>query len=121
MPYADPKKKSDNHKKYMREVWYPKNRTKQLTYVAKTKARISTYILGYKKAGFCRDCGFSGKEYPEVLDFDHLRDKKFEISMFHLYTNGIHKVKAEMEKCDLVCANCHRIRTAKRRKCDMSM
>ena len=119
MPYKDKAKKKENHKRYMREVWYPLNRVKHIGYISDIKKKIRAYVIGYKKKGSCADCGFIGREYPEVLDFDHLRDKKFNISAFKRVTSGFVKVKEEMEKCDLVCANCHRIRTV-RRKLKMS-
>ena len=59
----------------------------------------------------CADCG---ERDPVVLEFDHLRDKTFDIG-----SKLIHKawpaVLAEIAKCEVVCANCHRRRTARRR------
>lgn len=59
----------------------------------------------------CIDCGL--KYPPECMDFDHVRGKK-------LFTIGERRrqsgLLAEIAKCDLVCANCHRIRTRARRK-----
>lgn len=120
MPYKDKNKRREHHKKYMKEVWYPKNKAKHIKYVGDTKKKITHFVLEFKRKGKCLDCGLLGKEYPEVLDFDHLKDKKFNISEFKHHTSGFNKVKEEMSKCDLVCANCHRIRTAKR-KLKMSM
>lgn len=58
----------------------------------------------------CADCGNS---YPPVcMDFDH-RDPSAK--RFIIATSGTRNreaVLAEIAKCDLVCANCHRIRTA---------
>jgi hypothetical protein len=59
----------------------------------------------------CADCGEAD---PVVLEFDHLRDKKFEVGN-GFSERGWESVLAEMEKCDVVCANCHRRRTAERR------
>lgn len=60
----------------------------------------------------CLDCG---GRFPAVcMDFDHLRDKKF--SIMSAYGRWPWKdVLAEIDKCEIVCANCHRIRTAERR------
>ena len=55
----------------------------------------------------CTDCGGSFPYY--VMDFDHLGDKVALISRMTTY--GPEQVLAEVAKCDLVCANCHRIRT----------
>lgn len=63
----------------------------------------------------CDDCGWS--EWARGLDWDHVRDEKIA-SIATLIANGHpwSEIAAEMEKCDLTCANCHRIRTAKRRR-----
>jgi hypothetical protein len=47
-----------------------------------------------------------------VLEFDHLRDKCFNIGEALPYRNWA-SVLAEIEKCEVVCANCHRRRTAR--------
>ena len=61
----------------------------------------------------CIDCG--GVFPPCVMDFDHVRGtKKFQIA-WSLNSN-LDKIQAEMNKCELVCANCHRIRTHITRK-----
>lgn len=63
----------------------------------------------------CMDCG--GSFPPECMDFDHVRGRKL-FNIGNASTGGIAKkrVLKEIAKCDLVCANCHRIRTAKRRR-----
>jgi len=47
------------------------------------------------------------------MEFDHVRGKK----LFNLSKPpyNLKRVAAEIAKCDLVCANCHRLRTASRR------
>ncbi|MDD5147313.1 MAG: hypothetical protein PHV63_02045 [Candidatus Daviesbacteria bacterium] len=60
----------------------------------------------------CADCG---KIYPPwVMDFDH-RDGELKVGSISFLaihnTSNFEKIKNEMEKCDLVCANCHRQRT----------
>ena len=61
----------------------------------------------------CVDCGV---QYPLcATDFDHVRGKKlFGLSEASSYS--LQKVKDEIAKCDIVCANCHRVRTHKRRE-----
>jgi hypothetical protein len=63
-----------------------------------------------KKNVPCMDCNIS---YPHfVMDFDHRdpKTKSMNVSAFgdHL---SYKKLDEEIAKCDLVCANCHRIRT----------
>ena len=73
-------------------------------------ARERKAILVEYKGGRCKDCGGM---FPQCCyDFDHLRDKVFAIGTS--LNRSIEVLKAEADKCDLVCANCHRIRTQKR-------
>lgn len=62
----------------------------------------------------CMDCGV--KYPPYVMDFDHKNEtsKIGNIGTMKLRVS-IAKLLEEIEKCDVVCANCHRIRTHKRR------
>ena len=98
----------------MREVWYPKNRSKHIDYVKNLKKKLAVFIEDYKKNRACIDCGYKGDKCPQVLEFDHLRDKKFEISLHKRYISSLSQLKEEIKKCELVCANCHRIRTFKK-------
>jgi hypothetical protein len=47
------------------------------------------------------------------MDFDHVGDKSSEISRL-MYDAGTATLLAENAKCEVVCANCHRIRTQHR-------
>lgn len=64
------------------------------------------------KSSPCRDCG--GSFPPEAMDFDHVADNKVD-GISQMWSWGRDKVLAEIEKCELVCANCHRERTIQRR------
>ena len=69
------------------------------------------------KAGPCMDCG--GRFPPECMDFDHVRGEKlFSLGSIRNCTVKApwREVLAEIEKCDLVCSNCHRTRTTRRLK-----
>lgn len=77
-----------------------------------TRSIIRKFVKTYKENNPCHDCF---QYYPSVcMEFDHLGDKKFNVSNFKKVTSSIIEVMKEMDKCDLVCANCHRIRTYKR-------
>jgi 5-methylcytosine-specific restriction endonuclease McrA len=58
----------------------------------------------------CSDCG---ERDPVVLEFDHVRDKRFSIGA-EIARQPWQALLDEMAKCDVVCANCHRRRTARR-------
>lgn len=61
------------------------------------------------KGGECMDCGY--KKYAGALDFHHRNpaEKDFKISGRASLTLGP-ELKRELDKCDLLCANCHRER-----------
>lgn len=55
----------------------------------------------------CRDCN---KKYPHyVMDFDHRERSLKKINVG--YSRSIKKTIDEIKKCDIVCSNCHRVRT----------
>ena len=70
------------------------------------------YLLAFFKSHPCTDCGESD---PVVLEFDHLDTsiKSFCIGQSLPYRNW-QSILDEIEKCEVVCANCHRRRTARR-------
>ena len=75
------------------------------------KQQFKKKLSEIKKLSGCVDCGITNHI---VLDFDHLRDKKYNISrMIH---DGFSwaAIKKEISKCEVVCANCHRVRTHNR-------
>lgn len=69
---------------------------------------IRQLVRGIKEKNPCIDCGVRYPYY--VMDFDHLEDKKQLISSL-TSTGRIGALKREIEKCEVVCANCHRKRT----------
>jgi hypothetical protein len=73
------------------------------------RAFIARYIKTYKEITPCADCGDCFPYY--VMDFDHLGDKSFAISRYKTVTNSLERVREEIAKCELVCSNCHRVRT----------
>jgi hypothetical protein len=60
----------------------------------------------------CVDCGI--KDY-RVLEFDHIKEKFAEVSYLVAHRMSMKKIREEIAKCVIRCANCHRIQTYKRR------
>jgi hypothetical protein len=102
------------HSAYHREH-YLANRQRYIDQAAaqKKRARLerTLYLLEFFESHPCIDCGEGD---PVVLEFDHLEDKLFNIST-KLITYSWERIVAEIDKCEVVCANCHRRRTARRR------
>lgn len=68
--------------------------------------------LNERKNKPCKDCG--GVFPPCVMDFDHVRGKKHR-EIASMWECSKKLILREIAKCDLVCSNCHRIRTWNRR------
>jgi len=78
-----------------------------------SRRKIAKDYINSAKDVPCADCG---KKWPPVaMDFDHVRGDK--IKSISSYVSGAYKlelIKEEIAKCEVVCACCHRIRTASR-------
>lgn len=57
-------------------------------------------------------CNICGEKDVLVLEFDHLHDKKYNISEMISSGLTLEVLKKEIEKCQVLCANCHRRKTA---------
>lgn len=106
-----PAKKGTLQEKYRRNAAvyrarYPEKHRKNTTDHARKvreAARSIKVILG------CVDCGYH--ESADALEFDHVRGEK--VANISRITT-MKKLFREIEKCEVRCSNCHRIRTARR-------
>ena len=94
--------------------WYIANKEKQLertdTQKKKNRLRNRAIVLERLKTG-CADCD---EKDPIVLEFDHVRgEKKQNISYMVGAPSGLEALIIELDKCEVVCRNCHQRRTAK--------
>lgn len=85
----------------------------QLAHRAKeVHARRRSIVADVKLMVGCVDCGYDKEAC--ALDFDHTEDNKTG-NVGHLVSAGSWaRIWEEVMKCDVVCANCHRIRTYRR-------
>lgn len=82
--------------------------------IAKQKAHLYKYIREFKERHPCVDCKI---QYPYyVMDFDHVRGKKHKNVMELVPTLSKKKIDEEIAKCEVVCSNCHRVRTHLRKE-----
>jgi len=93
--------------------YYEKNKEKQIKqiYAAKVK-RIEEnkrFIFDYLNTHACVDCGESD---PRVLEFDHQRNKEYNVSFLLNTGYSRQRIEKEINKCEVRCANCHRRKTA---------
>jgi hypothetical protein len=83
------------------------NATKKRKYI-----RNRNFIYDWKLGKTCADCDIV--YHPRILHFDHIsNDKIGKISGMAISSN-IARIQQEMDKCEIVCSNCHRDRTHNR-------
>jgi hypothetical protein len=68
------------------------------------------FLIEYLSNHPCVDCGEAD---IVVLEFDHQQDKLLIVSVLSREGYSLDKLKQEIAKCEVVCANCHRRRTAR--------
>lgn len=90
------------------------NRRRLHTFYVRYTRRVKKVILLDRMGGKCAQCGYA--EHPDALDFDHLPgfEKRSSVSLF-LNAGKYKEAEDEAKKCQILCANCHRIVTQERR------
>lgn len=91
---------------------YQKNRKQYIARNAARRAAIASLVRTFKTGKTCTDCGLPHPFWR--LDFDHLGSKDVNLSAIAKTGWSNERVMAEIAKCELVCANCHRDRTQAR-------
>lgn len=94
--------------------YYQANKERQVARNKAYRARNWTFVKEIKEQTPCADCKVNYPHY--VMDFDHIGDDKVaDISVLCARAASLEKIQAEIDKCELVCSNCHRIRTFTRK------
>jgi hypothetical protein len=85
---------------------YQERRKYLLKAVQRRREKVRLMAVEYK-GGRCQVCGYS--RCLEALEFHHLDPTRKDFGISHKgYTRSWEKVKEEVDKCTLLCANCHR-------------
>jgi hypothetical protein len=90
------------------ETWKRMNDQSVLYHRSRTASRRDA-LDQYKLERGCVDCGY--RKDPIALDFDHREPSLKTANLSEMLHHSWSKVLAEIAKCDVRCANCHRIRT----------
>ncbi len=109
---SNPASPSIKRREYMREYqknWYKKNRQKVIAKSNNDLKEIKRWFAEEIIAkSSCKNCGFN---HPGALDFHHRNPSEKEGVITEMVANKRSKkaILKEIEKCDVLCANCHRI------------
>lgn len=90
---------------------YANNKRQYLDRNARSYVRRKAFVREMKSRP-CADCGV---QYPfYVMDFDHREGESKAYELNHVDRMAMRVIAREIEKCDVVCSNCHRERTYQR-------
>jgi hypothetical protein len=98
-------------------VYYQRNKSRFIAKNRRNKSRqrkrLRTILLQIKQRP-CQDCG--GTFHPWVMELDHREGAIKKAAVANLVSKGCPDAQLleEIRKCDVVCANCHRMRTYRR-------
>jgi len=96
MPYSDP----------------AQQREAQAAHQRRKKLKCIEFLRAHKESKPCADCGVKHPYY--VMQLDHVRGTKVADLSTLKASGHMAGMIRELEKCDLVCANCHATRTWRR-------
>lgn len=91
--------------------WYRSNKERASS-TQKARTDANRNLVAELKNVPCADCG--GVFPPCVMDFDHVSENKTR-GVAQMMSHSLDLILEEISKCEIVCANCHRIRTHERR------
>lgn len=106
MPFKNPEEKKSYQKKYHLE-WYKKNKSVRYKQIKDREKNIRDKFTKFKLSKYCVRCG---ENTPVSLDFHHIKENKRK-NISYMVSNGFgwDSLTKEMEKCIVLCSNCHRI------------
>jgi hypothetical protein len=98
-----------------KEIWYQKNKEKHKANTKRNRhknaRKARKFLLNYYQTHPCTNCGFND---PRCLEFHHIKGKKkYLVGGMVTQGHGLTSIKKEIRKCQVLCANCHRIKTSK--------
>ncbi|WP_136688961.1 homing endonuclease associated repeat-containing protein [Halorhabdus amylolytica] len=88
--------------------WYYKNRERDIAKKDRRRERLRGWLHDYK-AEHCR-CQRCGEGDPAALDFHHVNADEKTLGVSRMVINGYakEKIEDEIDRCRVLCANCHR-------------
>ncbi|MBI2780962.1 MAG: hypothetical protein HYX55_04080 [Chloroflexi bacterium] len=96
-------------------AYYAANRAREIERVTRRQAATTAFLRELRDVP-CADCG--GRFAPHKMDFDHRdpSEKSFRLSAAAAALKSREQLLVETAKCDVVCANCHRLRTRRQHR-----
>jgi hypothetical protein len=96
-------------------AYYAANREREIERVRRRQEATTAFLRELRNVP-CHDCG--GRFAPHQMEFDHRdpREKSFTLCSGRAALKNQEQILAEAAKCDVVCVNCHRLRSRARHR-----
>jgi hypothetical protein len=106
MPYKDKEKQKEKNREYQKKH-YENKKEYYITKARESKKKVKQEFDEYKKTLKCSMCE---ENHPATLDFHHTdpREKEIIISKAVSRNWGWESLNKEIDKCVVLCSNCHR-------------
>lgn len=110
MPWKDKSKyQTEEYRQYMRDYqrdWHQRHKLKRIASMHERRERLREFYKQIKRNSACAQCG---ENHPATLQFHHCNpaEKDFNLAEILKDGYGLEKIKREIEKCIVLCANCH--------------
>jgi hypothetical protein len=104
---AVPRVRNREKQRGYERAWYARHKVKAKEKVRNRKRKILEWFRAFKASLACIRCG---ENDPVTLDFHHRdpEEKDFGFNEIRYFGWSIKRLLGEIEKCDVLCANCHR-------------
>lgn len=89
------------------KICYYKNQANRIKRSSDWQKQKNSFIASLKNKP-CIDCG--ARHHYSMMDFDHIDNNKV-MNVSKMRNKSMDTLLAEIKKCELVCSNCHRLRT----------
>ncbi|GAC1388941.1 MAG: hypothetical protein NVS4B11_04540 [Ktedonobacteraceae bacterium] len=103
--------KSDEERRaYFRQYnkgWYRRHKEKLIEMRRKRRMENVAWYKDYKGKLFCAECG---ENHPACLQFHHKDRKEKSFTISHIVGSSTYSLKTiikEIDKCEVLCGNCH--------------
>jgi hypothetical protein len=106
MPFKDPEVRRARQAIYSK-TYYENNKKVVIDKINARKKVARAWFRAYKSDLVCKICG---ENHPAALDFHHKNPKKTDKKVNELVSDGHtrHRIQVEIDKCEVLCSNCHR-------------
>lgn len=106
MPFVDPQLRKEKQREYQARFY----RANKKYYIDKARVREKELYEWFHTLKSVLSCVKCGESHPACLDFHHKDPRKKDLSLSRAVQQGWsrERILGEIEKCDVLCSNCHR-------------